>query len=220
MNGRIALAVAFVVTIAAPAVAGTTALSPTLSTTVTPRPAPVAPHPVPATMASDRVLGRADAPVTIIEYASFTCSHCADFTNNVVPQLKSRYIDTGQVKLVFRDLPTPPVQISATLAALARCSAPGKFFDVAEYLMAGQEAAFRTQDVNGWIRGAIPVSGRSEQDLLACMATEDMRTTLGADIDAAQASGINSTPSVFVNGRQVRDHTVEGLEAAIAPLIR
>lgn len=72
---------------------------------------------VPAVTAADRVMGRADAPVTVIEYASFTCSHCAHWTNDVLPQFKARYIDTGKVRLVFRDMPTPPAQIAATAAA-------------------------------------------------------------------------------------------------------
>ena len=75
---------------------------------------------VPAVTAADRVLGRADAPVTVIEYASFTCSHCAAWTNEVLPDFKARYIDTGKVRLVFRDLPTQPVQAAATAAAIGR----------------------------------------------------------------------------------------------------
>ena len=67
---------------------------------------------LPAVSASDRVLGRANAPVTVIEYASFVCSHCAHWHTTVLPSFKARFIDTGQVKLVFRNLPTSPAQVA------------------------------------------------------------------------------------------------------------
>lgn len=175
---------------------------------------------VPASMPSDRVLGRADAPITIIEYASFTCSHCANFSNQVLPELKSRYIDTGKAKLIFRDLPTAPVQVSASLAAMARCAAPGRFFAVTDYLMAGQEAAFRSSDINGWMRGAIPVSQRTEQELLQCMQDPALRETMNADIQAAQDAGVTGTPTLYVNGQRVAVPSLEGMIEAIEPLVR
>ena len=73
---------------------------------------------------ADRVLGRADAPVTVIEYASFSCHLCADWHQFVFPVFKQRLIDTGQVRFVFRNLPTAPEQMSLPAAALARCAAP------------------------------------------------------------------------------------------------
>ena len=79
---------------------------------------------VPPVTAADRVLGRADAPVTVIEYASFTCSHCAAFHNEVLPAFKARFIDSGQVRLVYRNLPTAPVNVAAAASAVAVCAAP------------------------------------------------------------------------------------------------
>lgn len=217
MRGRIALAVAAALLVH-PA-ASVAESSPTLTGSAAPR--PVAPtQRVPASLPSDRVLGRADAPVTIIEYASFTCSHCATFSTQVLPELKKRYIDTGKAKLVFRDLPTPPVQVASALVAMGRCAAPDRFFDYADYLMQGQEAAFRSSDVNGWIRGAIPVTGRTEAELLACMQTDTMRTSIEGDIQSAQAAGVTGTPTLFVNGQRVPAPNLEGMVAAIEPLVR
>lgn len=220
MVGRIVLAaVAAVMTSVVPMSAMASEASPTTNPLAHRSSAQATAPSVAASMATDRVLGRADAPITIIEYASFTCSHCAVFNNEVLPELKKRYIDTGKAKLIFRDLPTAPVQVSVSLAALARCAAPGRFFDVTEHLMSGQEAAFRTSNLENWMRGAISVSGRTEAQLMECMNTQTMRDTLNADIQAASNSGINGTPTLFVNGKHVANPNLEGMVAAITPLL-
>ncbi|WEK56997.1 MAG: thioredoxin domain-containing protein [Candidatus Brevundimonas phytovorans] len=175
---------------------------------------------VPAVSPADRVLGRSDAPVTVIEYASFTCSHCAAWTNEVLPTFKARYIDTGKVKLVFRDLPTQPAQVAATAAAIARCAAPEKFFDVAHHFMAGQAAAFASGDVRGWYMGAIAVSGRTQPQIEACLADPATNQNLQHSVEAAIAAGVNGTPTFFVNGRRAADHSIETLSAAIDPLLK
>ncbi|HEY1073640.1 thioredoxin domain-containing protein [Brevundimonas sp.] len=179
-----------------------------------------APAPVPAVSAADRVLGRADAPVTVIEYASFTCSHCAAWTNEVLPTFKARYIDTGKVKLVFRDLPTQPTQVAATAAAIGRCAAPGKFFDVAHHFMAGQAAAFAAGNAMDWYMGAIAVSGRTQPQIETCLADPATQQSLQQDVETAIAAGVNGTPTFFVNGRRAMDHSLETLSAAIDPLIK
>ncbi|ASD27654.1 DsbA family protein [Brevundimonas diminuta] len=175
---------------------------------------------VPAVTAADRVLGRADAPVTVIEYASFTCSHCAHWTNDILPQFKARYIDTGKVRLVFRDMPTPPAQIAATAAGIARCAAPNRFFDVAHSLMSGQAAAFEKGDARDWFAAAIAASGRTQEQIETCMKNPATSQALQAEVDGAVAAGVTGTPSFFVNGRRVSDHSLEALSAAIDPLIR
>ena len=178
------------------------------------------PAPVPAVTAADRVLGRADAPVTVIEYASFTCSHCAAWTNDVLPAFKTRYIDTGKVKLVFRDMPTQPAQVAATAAAIARCAAPEKFFDVAHHFMAGQAAAFASGNARDWYMGAIAVSGRTQPQIEACLADPATGQALEHSIEAAVAAGVEGTPTFFVNGKRIIDHSLESLSAAIDPLTK
>ncbi len=175
---------------------------------------------VPAVTAADRVLGRADAPVTVIEYASFTCNHCAAWTNETLPQFKARYIDTGKVRLVFRDMPTAPAQIAATAAGIARCAAPNRFFDVAHSLMSGQAAAFEKGDARDWFAAAVAASGRSQEQIEACMKDPATSQALQAEVEGAVAAGVTGTPSFFVNGKRVSDHSLEALSAAIDPLIR
>lgn len=175
---------------------------------------------VPTVTAADRVMGRADAPVTVIEYASFTCSHCAAWTNEVLPEFKTRYIDTGKVRLVFRDLPTAPAQIAATAAGIARCAAPGQFFNVAHSLMSGQAAAFAKGDATDWFMNAIAASGRDQAQIEACLADPAVGQALQAEVEGAVAAGVTGTPSFFVNGKRMADPSLETLSAAIDPLIR
>ncbi|GAA0619280.1 DsbA family protein [Brevundimonas kwangchunensis] len=164
---------------------------------------------------ADRTIGRADAPVTVIEYASFACHLCADWHQFVFPVFKQRLIDTGQVRFVFRNLPTPPEQMSLPAAALARCAAPERFFDVASVLMRGQAAVLRGGSLDDWWAPAVAASGRTRAQIDACAATPAVRAAINRDIESAHAVGVNSTPSFFVNGRRVTDRSLGGLEVAI-----
>ena len=172
-------------------------------------------EPVAPVTAADRSIGRADAPVTVIEYASFSCNHCADWHRFVYPVFKQRLIDTGQVRLVFRNLPTVPEEISLPGAALARCAAPERFFDVVSALMLGQDALLRGGDREDWYAPAIAVSGRTRAELDACAASPATRDAITRDIESAHDAGVHSTPSFFVNGRRVTDRSLGGLEFAV-----
>lgn len=175
----------------------------------------VATEPVATVTAADRSIGRADAPVTVIEYGSFACHLCADWHELVYPTFKQRFIDTGQVRFVFRNLPTQPEAVSLPGAALARCAAPERFFDVASALMRGQAAVLRGGPREAWYAPAVAVSGRTLGQLEACAATPATRAAITRDIDGAHAADIHSTPSFFVNGRPVTDRSLGGLEVAI-----
>lgn len=165
--------------------------------------------------AADRSIGRADAPVTVVEYASFACHHCADWHLFVYPTFKTRFIDTGQVRLVFRNLPTQPEDMSMSGAALARCAAPERFFEVTSALMLGQAAVLRGGTREDWYAPAIAVSGRTRAQLEACAATPATLAAINRDVDSAIAAGANTTPAFFVNGRRVTDRSLGGLEVAI-----
>ena len=174
---------------------------------------------LPAVSASDRVLGRADAPVTVIEYASFVCSHCARWHTTVLPEFKTRFIDTGQVKLVFRNLPTSPAQVAARAAGIARCAVPARFFDVASSFMSGQAAIIDGGPLADWYAAGVAASGRTQAQIDACLADPATLTGIRAEIAGATAAGVQGTPSFFVNGRAVSDSSLEGLSAAIRPLL-
>jgi len=165
--------------------------------------------------AADRSIGRADAPVTVIEYASFACHHCADWHQLVYPGFKARFIDTGKVRFVFRNLPTDPQEIALPGAALARCAVPERFFEVAAALMQGQSAVLRGGNREDWYGPAIAVSGRTQAQIEACATSPAVEAALTRDMDSAEAAGVHSTPAFFVNGRRVTDRSLGGLEVAI-----
>ena len=169
----------------------------------------------PPVTASDRVMGRANAPVTVIEYASFVCSHCAAWHNDVMPAFKTRFIDTGRVRFVLRNLPTDPVNEASAAAAIARCAVPERFFDVADSLFAGQALVFMGAS-RSWFRNAVAASGRTSAEITACFRDPATDAALQADIRGATAAGATSTPSFFVNGRAVTDTSLDGLATAIA----
>lgn len=165
--------------------------------------------------AADRSIGEADAPVTVVEYASFACPHCANWHRFVFPGFRARFIDTGQVRFVFRNLPTPPEEIALPGAALARCAAPDRFFDVASALMLGQDAVLHGGDREDWYAPAVAVSGRTRAQLDACATTPATLAAIDRDVDSAAAAGATTTPAFFVNGRRVTDRSLGGLEVAI-----
>ncbi len=167
----------------------------------------------------DRVLGRSDAPVTVVEYASFTCPHCAAWHQTVLPAFKARFIDTGQVRLVFRDLPTSPQELSVPAAAMARCAAPEAYFEVAQALMDGQAALRAGGDPNAWMSQAASKAGRPVAELQACMNDAGTQSALNAGVEAAVAGGVTGTPMFLVNGRLAEDSSLEGLSGMIASLV-
>jgi len=181
-------------------------------------PAFAADAPPPVT-AQDHVLGRADAPVTVIEYASFTCSHCADFHNTVLPAFKAKYIDTGKVRLVHRNLPTQPANVAAAAAVVAMCAAPDRYFDVAAVFMRDQ-ANLRTTGAQPWFAAGIAASGKTREQIETCVETTAVRAALDQQIEGAEKAGVTGTPSFFVNGTAVADHSLDALSAAIDPLLR
>lgn len=174
---------------------------------------------LPAVSATDRVIGRANAPVTVIEYASFVCSHCAYWHTTVYPAFKARFIDTGQVKLVFRNLPTNPVQVGARAAGIARCAVPARFFDVASSFMTGQQAIIDGGPLATWYANGVAASGRTQAQIDACLNDPATLEGIRAEVAGANAAGVQGTPSFFVNGRAVSDSSLEGLTAAIQPLL-
>ncbi|MDQ1154131.1 thioredoxin domain-containing protein [Brevundimonas sp. SORGH_AS_0993] len=180
---------------------------------------PAAAGALPPVTAQDNVLGRADAPVTVVEYASFTCPHCADFHTRVLPAFKAKYIDTGKARLVYRNLPTQPANLAEAAAGVALCAAPGRFFDVAEAFMSHQ-AALPTTGPGPWFEAAVAASGKTRDQIGACLQTPAPQATLQAQIDGAEAAGVVGTPTLFVNGVLVQEHSLEALSAAVDPLLR
>lgn len=174
----------------------------------------------PAVTAEDHVLGRVDAPVTVIEYGSFACPHCAEWQIGVFGAFKARYIDTGRVRFVFRDLPTQPVDEALRSAAIARCAAPGRYFDVAHALFLWQSTARNIGPVSDWYDRAIAASGRSPEQIEACAADPAVEVAIWRSAQAGADAGATRTPTFFVNGRRMEGVVpLADLAAAIDPLL-
>jgi protein-disulfide isomerase len=170
----------------------------------------------------DRWIGRARAPVTIIEYFSTTCPHCADWQINVWPAFKAKYVDTGKVRFVARELPTAPVDIAAVGFLVARCAPKQRYFNVVEALAAGQADMVRTRDVVGWATTAGAAGGLTADQVRACVLDKDKIAAFNARVAAGAAEyDVNSTPTFIIGGEKlVGGQSLEALDAALEPLLR
>src|SRR5712671_1148146 len=121
-----------------------------------------------AVQPGDRVLGKADAPITIIEYASLTCPHCAHFTADVLPKLKAKWIDTGKAKLVLRDFPLDEPALRA--AMVARCAPPDRFYPLTETFFAQQEQWAANRDYRAALEKLAKLGGVGNKEFAACIS--------------------------------------------------
>jgi protein-disulfide isomerase len=169
----------------------------------------------------DMALGPARAPVTITEYASMTCPHCAAFEENVFPMLRSKYIDTGKVRFVFREF---PIDIKAAAASmLARCIAnddAGKFFDAIDTLFKQQDRLMaETKDTLKLIGKQ---AGLSEQAVETCANDQTLLDKLSADQKFAyKVLKVDATPTFFINGEKLKGAmSFEELDEKIKSLLK
>ena len=157
----------------------------------------------PQAVPDDHILGKPDAPVTIFEYASLTCPHCADFEANVLPKIKADWIDTGKARLIFRDFPLDPAAVRA--AMLARCAPPDQFYPFIDALFHSQAnwAAVGTK-VDAALGKLAKVAGMSDDVFSACMKDEAVKKgVLDSRLEAEQQYKVESTPTFFINGIRV-----------------
>ena len=167
---------------------------------------------------NDRVFGKPEAPVTIIEYASLTCPHCAHFEADVLPKLKQKWIDTGKVKLVMRDYPLDEPALRA--AIIARCAPPERFYGFVETLFAQQQQWVMAKDYKAALARLAEIGGMSRSQFDACLVNKELENqVLDSRLVAMQSLGVESTPSFFINGTQFNGApTVEDFDAVLSRL--
>ena len=167
----------------------------------------------------DIVLGSDKAPVTIIEYGSMTCPHCAHFSTDTFPELQKRYIDTGKVRYIFREFPLDP--LSAAGFMLARCAGKDKFMPVVETLFAKQ-LDWMVQKPIEPLRAIAKQFGFTEQSFDQCLANQHVLDGIQEVRDrAAEKLGVNSTPTFFVNGQKLTgDQSIDALAKVIDPYLK
>jgi protein-disulfide isomerase len=167
----------------------------------------------------DRSLGKDDAPVTIVEYASMTCPHCAHFHETTFPELKKRYIDTGKVRFIFREFPLDP--LAAGAAMLARCADKDKFFPMIETLFQLQRQWAVEKPIPPLLAIA-KQAGFTEQSFNTCLSDQKMLDAMQAEQKrATDKFQVNSTPTLFVNGKMQKGGvSIDELAKVIDPLLK
>ncbi len=164
-------------------------------------------------------MGADDAPITVIEYASVTCPHCATFHETVFPEIKEKYIDTGKVRFVFREFPTAPAELSVVGSMLARCAAD-RGGDDAYFLVLG--SLFKTQQK--WIYGdtrdeLMKIGAQAGLDETAfddCVRRQELIDLINETVsDARDRYDVNSTPSFVVDGSLRHFSNADAMSEAI-----
>jgi protein-disulfide isomerase len=168
----------------------------------------------------DIMIGSDKAPVTIIEYASMTCPHCAHFEETTLPELKKRYIDTGKVRYVMREFPLDALAAAGFM--LARCAGPDKYETVVETLFAKQADWAMVQKPIPPLMAIAKQFGFTEESFNTCLANQKVLDDIQAVRDhAVNKLGVNSTPTFFINGKRfVGDLSIEVMAKEIDPYLK
>ena len=170
----------------------------------------------------DMALGPANAPVTITEFASMTCPHCAAFNENVFPKIKSTYIDTGKIRYVFREF---PLDIKAAAGSmLARCIAQGdagKYFAVIDMLFK-QQNDWVTKNTTETLTRIGKQAGLSQKGVEDCLKDQALLDKIAADQKyASDVLKVDSTPTFFINGEKIKGETsFDEFAKKINPLLK
>jgi len=197
------------------------ATSPTTSTTAISPVTPAVAQDADVEMAPDMVMGDADAPVELIEYASFTCPHCADFHERVLDDLKTDYIDTGKVKYVHREVYFDRYGLWAGL--VARCGGDARYFGIVDMLYEGQQDWIgdgQEASILDNLKTIGKKAGLTEEEVDVCMNDEAQAQSMVAEFQAnASADEVEGTPTLFINGEKYSNMTYEDLTEIIDGLI-
>ena len=161
----------------------------------------------------EKVLGKDDAPVTIVEYASMTCPHCAHFHETTLPELQKKYIDTGKARLVFREFPFDPRAEAGFM--LARCS-NDKYFAMLDVLFKQQDSWVTAEDAKAALLQISKLAGFSQQSFEACLTDQKLLEDVRAVRERGSEFGVDFTPTFFINGNRYPGAlTIETMSAII-----
>lgn len=154
----------------------------------------------PASLPGDMALGRAAAPVTVVEYASLGCPHCARWATTVFPEFRRRYIDTGRVRFVLREMLTGDAPLAAAGFLTARCAGKNKYFQVVEQVYAQQQTImFAPEGAAGPLRKIAADAGVPSEKFEACLKDEAALKALNARATTeAEAAGVSGTPTFLI----------------------
>ena len=165
------------------------------------------------------VLGRPDAPLTIIEYFSLTCPHCANFHRDTLPVLKERYIDTGKVRMLLRDFPLDRYALFA--AVIAHCAGNDRYPAFVDVFLQTQQQWLSAPDPLAALKSLGQLGGLTMERMDACLADEKMiDAVLEMRLEGEQTYNVNSTPSFIIGGKlYAGNNSPEGFAQIIDPLL-
>ncbi|QQA43061.1 thioredoxin domain-containing protein [Pelagovum pacificum] len=169
----------------------------------------------------DMKVGEDDAPVTVVEYASFTCPHCRDFHNELYPEIKQDYIDSGEVQMIYREVYFDPYGLWASM--VARCGGEMRFFGIASMIYERQQEWTQGDTPNAIaenLRTIGKTAGLSDEDLDACLTDPAMAQTLVQWYEEnKEEDNVTSTPTFFINGEKFEGNwsseLVDAIDAAV-----
>lgn len=166
----------------------------------------------------ERTLGDADAPVTIIEYSSLTCPHCASFHNEVLPDLKERYVETGKVRMIFRDFPLNEPAVDA--AVLAHCAGEDRYVGFLDVLFQTQPNWSSAPNPRDALKQLGKLGGLADSEMDACFDDENMQNAvLQSRLDGSNEHQVQSTPTFVINGEVYPgNRTIDEFAEIIDPL--
>jgi protein-disulfide isomerase len=174
----------------------------------------------PAVTADEMSLGSPTAKVTVVEYASVGCPYCARFNNEMFPAFKAKYVDTGKVHYVFREMLVgegAELSLGAAGFLMARCAGADHYFAVVDQVFHAQESLYKSGDARAGLLKIAQANGMNDKQFDDCTSSTPSLVALNARSDKAQADGVGSTPTFYVNGKKAFEGvpTAEKLDAAI-----
>ncbi|MBB4103073.1 DsbA family protein [Allorhizobium borbori] len=167
---------------------------------------------------TEQVFGAADAPVTVVEYASMTCGHCANFHLNVWPDVKKEFVDTGKVRFIIREFPFDPRATAAFM--LARCMGDDKWYATVDLLFRSQSVWARAADGTQGFLSALSLTGLDKATMETCLSDQALLDKINKVAATGRELGVSSTPTFFVNGVKYEGVIpLEKFRSILAPLL-
>ena len=187
-------------------------------------------------VATEMSMGDPKAKVTLIEYASASCPHCARINNDVFPELKKKYIDTGKVHYIFREVLTPPEQFAGAAFLLARCAGPAQYFPILDDVFHKQTAMYQSNNPAIGLMQIATDHGLTGEQIDKCTSDEKLVKALSDRVNQADKDGFNSTPTFVIGDTKTEaskpmavfaksatrlegEKTLDEISAAIDPLL-
>lgn len=166
----------------------------------------------------EKMLGPAEAPVTVVEYASLSCPHCAEFHRTTFAEFRAKYIDTGKVRYIFRDFPLNAPAYAASM--VARCAPADRYFDVLNTYFGDQQAWLTAPNLKEATLQRAQAFGFNPQSFDACLSNQALFSGIEAEKARGVGFGVQATPTFFINGKKFEGAlSLAQLDEAIQPLL-